>query len=67
MGGIHLIVGARGCVVVEDLCYKPESHGLCSDEVDSNLPNPSGCTVAMGFTQPLTEMSTRNLKKETWG
>jgi hypothetical protein len=32
----------------------------------SNLPNPSDRTVALGSTQPLTEMSTRNLKKETW-
>jgi hypothetical protein len=31
-----------------------------------NLPNPSGCTNAPGSTQPLTEMSTKNLKKETW-
>jgi hypothetical protein len=29
----------------------------------SNLPNPSGRTMALGSTQPLTEMSTRNLKK----
>jgi hypothetical protein len=35
----------------------------------SNLPNPSGHTMALGLTQPLTEMSTRNLKKKkkTWG
>jgi hypothetical protein len=26
-----------------------------------NLPNPSGRTVALGFTQPLTEISTRTL------
>jgi hypothetical protein len=26
----------------------------------SNLPNPSGRTMALGSTQPLTEMSTRN-------
>jgi hypothetical protein len=24
-----------------------------------NLPNPSSCTMALGLTQPLTEMSTR--------
>jgi hypothetical protein len=30
----------------------------------SNLPNPSGCTMALGSTQPLTEMSTRDLKKK---
>jgi hypothetical protein len=34
----------------------------------SDLPNPSGRTMALGSTQPLTEMSTSNLKKkETWG
>jgi hypothetical protein len=26
-----------------------------------NLPNPSSCTMALGSSQPLTEMSTRNL------
>jgi hypothetical protein len=30
------------------------------DEVDFfNLPNPSSCTIALGPTQPLAEMSTR--------
>jgi hypothetical protein len=33
----------------------------------SNLPNPSSHTMALGSTQPLTDMSIRNLKKETWG
>jgi hypothetical protein len=34
------------------------------DEVDFfNLPNPSSHTIALGSTQPLTEMSTRNLLK----
>jgi hypothetical protein len=28
------------------------------------LPKPSGRTVALGLTQPLTEMSTRNI---SWG
>jgi hypothetical protein len=32
------------------------------NEVDFfNLPNPSSCSMAMGSTQPLTEISTRNL------
>jgi hypothetical protein len=32
------------------------------DEVDiSNLPIPSSSTMVLGSTQPLTEMSTRNL------
>jgi hypothetical protein len=36
--------------------------GSSSDEVDSfNLSNPSSCTMSLGSTQPLTEMSTRNL------
>jgi hypothetical protein len=26
-----------------------------------NLPNTSSCTMALGSTQPLTEMSTRNI------
>jgi hypothetical protein len=30
----------------------------------SNLPNPSGRIMALGSTQPLTEMSTGNLKKK---
>jgi hypothetical protein len=31
------------------------------DEVDFfNLPNPSNLTMALGSTQPLTEMSTKN-------
>jgi hypothetical protein len=33
----------------------------------SNLPIPSGRNMALGSTQPLTEMSNRNLKKETGG
>jgi hypothetical protein len=42
--------------------------GSLPDEVDfSDLPNPSGRTMALGSTQPLTEISTRNLKQETWG
>jgi hypothetical protein len=46
--------------------------GSRTDEVfffffSSNLPNFSGRTMALGSTQPLTEMSNRNLKKETWG
>jgi hypothetical protein len=32
------------------------------DEVDFfNLPNPSSRTMALGSTQPLTEMSSRNI------
>jgi hypothetical protein len=36
--------------------------GSSLDEVDFfNLPNPSSRTIALGSTQSLTEMSTRNL------
>jgi hypothetical protein len=36
--------------------------GLSPNEVEFfNLPNPSSHTMALGFTQPLIEMSTRNL------
>jgi hypothetical protein len=56
--------GTRGNVVVKALCCKPEG----PDEVDfSNLPNPSGRIMALWSTEPLTEMSTRNLKKKNWG
>jgi hypothetical protein len=33
----------------------------------SNLPNLSGGIMALGSTQPPTEMSTRNLKKKKPG
>jgi hypothetical protein len=36
--------------------------GSNPDEVDFfNLPHPSSRTMAVGSTQPLTEMSTRNI------
>jgi hypothetical protein len=37
--------------------------GLISDEIIGffNWPNPSSHTMVLGSTQPLTEMSTRNL------
>jgi hypothetical protein len=31
-----------------------------------NWPNPSSRTMALGLTQPLTEMSTRNLPRHLW-
>jgi hypothetical protein len=43
--------------------YKPEGHGLQSDEVIVifNLANPPSSTMVLGFTEPLilVEMSTR--------
>jgi hypothetical protein len=48
--------------------YKTNSEGRGSipDGVTGifHWHNPSGCTMAMGSTQPLTEMSTRNI---SWG
>jgi hypothetical protein len=60
-------MGARGGVVVEALRYKPEGRGFdsrwchCKFFIDIILP---GRTMALGSTQPLTEMSTRNI---SWG
>jgi hypothetical protein len=31
-----------------------------------NVPNASSCTMALGLTQPLTEMSTRSLPRGKW-
>ena len=52
--------------LVEALCYKSEGTGSISDGVIGNFHwhNPSGRTMAQEMTQPLTEMSTRNI---SWG
>jgi hypothetical protein len=49
--------------LVEALHYKPEGRGIESQRGGFffNLPNPSVRTMALGSTQPLTEMSNRNL------
>jgi hypothetical protein len=46
---------------VEALYYKPE--GANTDEVIElfNLPNPTSHSIDLGLTQPLTEMSSREL------
>jgi hypothetical protein len=60
--------GVSGSVVVRHYATNLKVAGLCPDEVDViYLPNPSDRTMALGSTQPLTEMNTRNLKKKTWG
>jgi hypothetical protein len=48
--------------MVEELCYSWKAVGSSPDEVIKlfNLPNPSSNTMALGFTQPVTEMNTRN-------
>jgi hypothetical protein len=52
--------------LVEALRSKPEGSGFDSRWCHWNftLTNPFGRTMAMGSTQPLTEMSTRNI---SWG
>ena len=49
--------------VVEALCADQKVVGLIRDEVIGifHLLNPSGHTVALGSTQPLTEISTRDI------
>jgi hypothetical protein len=62
MGGGHAVAQ-----LVEALRYKPERRGLNSRWCHWNvfhLHNISGRTMALGSTQPLTEMSTR---KDSWG
>jgi len=49
------------------LRYKPEVHGFDSRLCHCNFfnwHNPSGRTMPLRLTQPLTEMSTRNI---SWG
>jgi hypothetical protein len=48
--------------------YKPEGRGFDSKchWIFFNLPNPSSRTVALDSTQPLTEMSARNLPGGGW-
>ena len=49
--------------LVEALRYKPEGRGFDSRWCHCN-GNPPARTMALGLTQPLTEMSTRNI---SWG
>jgi hypothetical protein len=55
---LHAVV-----LLVEALCYKLEGRGFDSrwDHWIFQLPNSSSLIMALGSTQPLTEMSTRNL------
>jgi hypothetical protein len=48
--------------LVEALRYKPE--GRWFDSRWRHCHNPSGRTMALGLTQPVSEMSTRNI---SWG
>jgi hypothetical protein len=55
-------MGARGSVVDGGTMLQAgRSPVHVPDEVDFfSILNPSSCTMALGLTQPLTEMSTRN-------
>ena len=49
--------------LVEALCYKPAGRGLDSRTLIRifHLPNPSGRTMDLRSTRPLTEISTRDI------
>jgi hypothetical protein len=53
------------CIVFMLFCFHYVYIPLCS-WILFNLPNPSGCTMALGFTQPVTEMSVRNILGGKW-
>ena len=59
-------MGHAVALLVEALRYKPEGRGSIPDAVIEmfNWHNPSDRTMALGLTQTLTEMSTRNI---SWG
>jgi hypothetical protein len=49
-------------LLAEALCLKPEGRGIVLMRfIFFNIPNASSRTMALGLTQPLIEMSTRNL------
>ena len=50
--------------LVQALRYKLEGRRFDGVTGTFQWHNPSGCTMALGLTQPLTEMSTRNI---SWG
>jgi len=56
-----------GCTVVKVLCYTSEGRWFdpsWCQRCFSLTENPSDRTMALGSTQPLTEMSTRSI---SWG
>jgi hypothetical protein len=60
------VVGYAVAQLVEALRCELKVAGSIPDGVIGifNSHNPSGHTMALGLTQPLTEMSTRNI---SWG
>jgi hypothetical protein len=61
-----IVLGARGNVVVKALTLQTGRSRVRVPMrwIFSNLPNPSGRTMALRSTEPLTEMNTRNLYKK---
>ena len=56
---LYYFSGYAVAQLFETLCYKVA--GSIPDGVIGMFHNPSGRTIALGLTQPLTEMSTRNI------
>jgi hypothetical protein len=58
-------MGAAVAQLVEALHHKPEGRGSIPDGVNGifHWHNPFGRTMALGPTQPLTEMSTSNIPR----
>ena len=54
-------LGHAVMLLVEVLCYKPQGHGFDSAWCHWILHchNPSGHTMVLGLSRPLTEMSSR--------
>ena len=61
---LYIQGGARGGVVVKVLRYKAAGRGFDGVIGIFQWHNPSGRTMALESTQPLTEMSTRCI---SWG
>jgi len=60
----YLNAGVRGSTVVKVLCYKSEGRWFDSRWCNWNFSLHFDRTMALGSTQPLTEMSTRSI---SWG
>jgi hypothetical protein len=54
------------CIWLQHCATSQKVAGSIPDDVTGifHWHNTSGCTMALGLTQPLTEMSTRNI---SWG
>jgi hypothetical protein len=61
---VPIFMGHTVVQLVEALCHKPEGREFNSRWCHWISHNPSGCTVTLELTQPLTEMSTRHI---SWG